>query len=106
MARRRSGLSAREQQMAADALVRLPNERRGRVCLMGTIVVAVNALGAWRWADRPKRGAEARAGGRATTTTSTSADGTVRVATWNLRKFGGRDKAGEHPPGLLTIARI
>ncbi|HYE17310.1 MAG TPA: endonuclease/exonuclease/phosphatase family protein [Tepidisphaeraceae bacterium] len=106
MARRRSGLSAREQQMAADALVRLAKDPRGRLFLIITIVVGLIALGVWWWADQRKRDADARAGGTPTTTSPTPADGTIRVATWNLRKFADRDKPGQHPPDLLTIARI
>jgi endonuclease/exonuclease/phosphatase family metal-dependent hydrolase len=30
----------------------------------------------------------------------------IRIATWNLRKFGQRDRPGQHPPDLVSIARI
>ncbi|HSI37169.1 MAG TPA: endonuclease/exonuclease/phosphatase family protein [Tepidisphaeraceae bacterium] len=105
MARRRSGLSAREQRMAADALVRLMKDPRGRVFLIITIVVGLIALGIWWRAEQRKRDADARAGGP-TTTTTPSAEGTIRVATWNLRKFADRGRAGQHPPDLVTIARV
>src|SRR5213079_3716654 len=31
---------------------------------------------------------------------------TIRIATWNLRKFSERNGAGQYPPDLVEIAKI
>jgi endonuclease/exonuclease/phosphatase family metal-dependent hydrolase len=51
------------------------------------------------WAWRQKQAEQAA---RPTTTTSS----TIRIATWNLRKFSERDGAGQYPPDLVEIAGI
>src|SRR5437660_5458469 len=51
----------------------------------------------WAWRQR-----QAREVVRPTTTTAS----TIRIATWNLRKFSERQGAGQYPPDLVEIAGI
>jgi len=37
---------------------------------------------------------------------SSTAPSTIRIATWNLRKFSEREGAGQYPPDLVEIAKI
>src|SRR5258706_9287572 len=39
-------------------------------------------------------------------TPPSTASATIRIATWNLRKFSERTGAGQHPPDLVEIASI
>jgi len=64
------------------------------------VAVALVALLMWIvWACQQKR---AEQGARPATTTSS----TIRIATWNLRKFSERQGAGQYPPDLVEIASI
>jgi len=64
--------------------------------------VALVALCMWIvWACQQKR-IEQSARPAATST----APSTIRIATWNLRKFSERQGAGQYPPDLVEIARI
>src|SRR5438876_3464306 len=63
--------------------------------------VALIALCMWiAWAWRVHN---ARQVARPATTTTAS---TIRIAAWNLRKFSGREGAGQYPPDLVEIAGI
>src|SRR5262245_7007059 len=64
------------------------------------VAIALLALCMWiAWAWRQKRAEQPSH----QPTTSAS---TIRIATWNLRKFSERDAAGQYPPDLVQIASI
>ena len=61
------------------------------------ILIALCMWIAWAW-----RAHNARQVARPATTTAS----TIRIATWNLRKFSEREGAGQYPPDLVEIAGI
>src|SRR2546421_13016096 len=60
-------------------------------------VIALCMFVVWAWRER-----QAREVVRPATTTAS----TIRIATWNLRKFSERSGAGQYPPDLVEIAKI
>ena len=60
-------------------------------------VIALCMFVVWAWRER-----QARQSARPATTTAS----TIRIATWNLRKFSERSGAGQYPPDLVEIAGI
>ncbi|HEV8608439.1 MAG TPA: endonuclease/exonuclease/phosphatase family protein [Tepidisphaeraceae bacterium] len=69
--------------------------RRQRIGQLRVVIALLVALMWVIWALRQKRPQRA---GQPTTNTST-----IRIATWNLRKFS---EGGQHPPDLVEIASI
>src|ERR1051325_5483674 len=61
------------------------------------ILVALCMWAAWAW-----RVGEARQ----VVPPANTAPSTIRIATWNLRKFSERSGAGQYPPDLVEIAKI
>ena len=60
-------------------------------------LIALCMFIAWAWRQRQAR----QISQPATATAST-----IRIATWNLRKFSERQGAGQYPPDLVEIAGI
>lgn len=83
-----------------ELLARLLASPQGRIFLLVAIVVVALAWGGWvlwdRWHAPPAPESPP----------ANVSAGSVRIATWNLRKFSERDRAGQHPPDLVAIARI
>jgi len=100
--RENPGFSAAERRMLAYAALRILRDARGRKILLVLLIFGALALGLWYWNEQQKKSRSAPA----PTPTTTAIEGRVRIATWNLQKFSDRDKAGQHPPDLVTIARI
>src|SRR3954470_4361907 len=63
------------------------------------LLIALCMWLAWAWRVRQAREA-------ARPTTSSTSPSTIRIATWNLRKFSERQGAGQYPPDLVEIASI
>jgi endonuclease/exonuclease/phosphatase (EEP) superfamily protein YafD len=79
-------------------------DRRGRMWLLGILIVfAVVAGGWWVYQRARERGGPTASSFPGATAAATHPQGRVRIATWNLRKFSDRV---DHPPDLVTIARI
>ena len=94
--------SSKQEKLVAEVFARLLADPRARVVLLVVLLgVGLALCGYWIW-ERAHRGPQTVA----VSVPGTNPAGRVRIATWNLRKFSERDKAGEHPPDLVTIANI
>src|SRR5947207_4603702 len=94
--------SAKQEKLVAEVFARLLADPRARVLLLVVLLgVGLALCGYWVW-EHAHRGPQTVA----VSVPGTNPAGRVRIATWNLRKFSERDKTGEHPPDLVTIARI
>jgi len=101
--RENPGFSASERRMLAYAILRILRDARGRKILLILVILGAIALGFWFWNEHQKR---SRVTPPPEAPSTLPIKGHVRIATWNLRKFSDRDKAGQHPPDLVTIAKI
>jgi endonuclease/exonuclease/phosphatase family metal-dependent hydrolase len=87
-----------EQRLAADALQQIASTPGGLRAILILAVIGLIAWGGWTfWQHHHAPGQ---------TASNVENPGTIRIATWNLRKFGERDKANQHPPDLVAIADI
>src|SRR5688572_2098981 len=77
-----------------------PGNAGGKIALL--LVIVVVGVGYLYWKESPEPGS----GPAGPTVSATNPGGQIRIATWNLRKFSEREGAGQHPPDLVTIARI
>jgi len=99
MARRRGSRDSSKE--AADAAARLLSTPEGRRAALIVALLALVIWGGW-WAWQHWHATVPQSQFAATTNPS----GTIRIATWNLRKFSQREKPGQHPPDLVEIAKI
>src|SRR5687768_2971541 len=86
-----------EQRLAKQAVeqvIRTPGGLRAIVILSILGLVIWAGCSVWQRTHSPQ------------STTQVESTGSIRIATWNLRKFSDRDKADEHPLDLVAIAEI
>jgi endonuclease/exonuclease/phosphatase family metal-dependent hydrolase len=77
----------------------------GRALLVLAVVLLVIFAGVWVYQQyREPQAAQAQP--RQPQATMPGAAGSIRVATWNLRKFSDREQAGQVRQDLVTIAKI
>jgi hypothetical protein len=79
-----------------------PQGARG---LLVFVIIAVVLFGAWWLWENKLKPAPAQVNAPTTVPTDPFAT-SIRIATWNLRKFSERDKPGQFPPDLVAIAGI
>src|ERR1051325_8161693 len=73
--------------------------RQSAVIWAAVALIALCFVAMWAWRLHNAR-QEARPAA------SSTAPSTIRIATWNLRKFSERSGAGQYPPDLVEIAKI
>jgi endonuclease/exonuclease/phosphatase family metal-dependent hydrolase len=93
-----------EERLAADLLARALSTRNGRITLCVLLLTSALAVGAYYLYQQHHHPQSTAAAPPATQ--STTATGTIRIATWNLMKFSERDRPNQHPPDLVAIANI
>ena len=95
----------REERLAAQALGHALSTPQGAKRFFIFLIIATLLVGAWWiWENKLKP-----APAQAPIPTNVPSDPhatSVRIATWNLRKFSERDKPGQYPPDLVAIAGI
>jgi endonuclease/exonuclease/phosphatase family metal-dependent hydrolase len=97
---RRRRISKQDERLIADSITRVLADRRARAVVLIVLLVSLAAWGGWYAWQHDHAHPSPSAGA------TTNPAGRVRVATWNLRKFSDREREGQHPPDLVTIARI
>src|SRR5829696_9153431 len=88
---RRLRITRKDERLAAEMIRRILADRQARTIVLAILLIALAAYTGWFVWKRT----HATAAPPPTTTPAANPAGRVRIATWNLRKFSERDKAGE-----------